>query len=310
MANSDLINKEYKLPSNIIKTLESKKELDSEGNKRINNWLESGVATYQQLKRFKNDIENNYDKSEWGDVLRWLNSILNLDRGSIYRSKKVKSDIGLDNMFRKSHFKDSNSMNALKIPRLTEEIDNNIPLKYGKNYLNTLDVNKKYIPKDIFNVYKKGFFDGTEYQIKFGKKEKIYVPDDRNSDEMGVLYLQGLGADINSKIGEYKHNALVKAYIEGFEDGIYYQKSISQKINETMDNKKIIRLTESELIQLIENKINESTKINETVMQPTWNRISKLQNQIGKDELFDNLIRVLDDQIVNNALDYIERQFR
>ena len=199
MANSDLINKEYKLPSNIIKTLEYMKDSDIEGNKRINNWLESGVATYGQLKRFKNDIENNYNKSEWGDIVRWLNSILNLDRGSIYRSKKIKSDIGLDNMFRKSHFKDSNNISATKIPKLTENMNN---------------------------------------------------------------------------------------------------------------NKKVIRLTESELIQLIENKISNSININETVMQPTWDRITKLQNQIGKDELFDNLIRVLDDQIVNNALEYIERQFK
>lgn len=55
----------------------------------------------------------------------------------------------------------------------------------------------------------------------------IHVPDLKSSEIKGKLYLQAKGMELSSKIAEYRPSHIFDSYKEGFEDGIYYQKSVA-----------------------------------------------------------------------------------
>ena len=107
-ANSDLQGKSYKLPLNVIQFLQAKSN-SPEGGKRVTGLLNNpNAVSYEQLKRFKHDIENggNYN-GDWGTVLNWINSILGRDRNTVDNQKRTTMEIGMENRFRKTHDKNT-----------------------------------------------------------------------------------------------------------------------------------------------------------------------------------------------------------
>ena len=105
-ANSALIGKTYQLNSNVMDFLKNKLN-NSEGSKRVKGIInDKGIMTYEQLKRFKHDIENTYTE-DWSLVLNFINNILTSDRNSVELEKKHTSNIGMNNRYRGNHNKDS-----------------------------------------------------------------------------------------------------------------------------------------------------------------------------------------------------------
>lgn len=114
--NKDLYGKEYEIPKHIINTLKStlKKygQNSTENVKRVKELINTGKATYQQLKRIKNWFDSNPNTSNpefhllgGGTFKGWVNQTLNSDRGSIDLSKKAKSVTSLDNEYLDNHEK-------------------------------------------------------------------------------------------------------------------------------------------------------------------------------------------------------------
>lgn len=62
-------------------------------------------------------------------------------------------------------------------------------------------------------------------------------------------------------------------------------------------------------INKLEKENNMEKEINETVVETTIERVEKLKDLIGIDELLDNLVRKMDDQTLNSILGVIESDF-
>lgn len=107
MANSELINKNYNVPSNVLKHIEKTLISNPHGNgvKRAKFILKGHVLTYQSLKRLKNYFDTynpqNGDKSQYelagGTLMKnFIEMELNADRSAVERSKEIKSDMTVD----------------------------------------------------------------------------------------------------------------------------------------------------------------------------------------------------------------------
>lgn len=142
-ANSDLLGKTYAIPLKVRQFLQSMANAGGEGTERINNLLSNPNPTYEQIKRFKHDIEHSY-QGDWSLALNWINGVLATDRQSIYNKKKTTMDTGMQNRFIKPHEKDNvigfgslrENKKIMKI-KITEEQENLIKeeiLKEGENY--------------------------------------------------------------------------------------------------------------------------------------------------------------------------------
>lgn len=103
-ANSALQGKTYQLNDEVMAFLRSK--TDGEGGKRVQTIIDdNGILSYEQMKRFKHDIENEY-VGDWSVVLNFINVELNSDRKNIEIGKEVTSDTGMENRYRDEHEKD------------------------------------------------------------------------------------------------------------------------------------------------------------------------------------------------------------
>jgi hypothetical protein len=122
--NSNLYNKEAKLPESLLKHLKqcinsTNGNTNIEGYKRNQELTKSGLATYQQIKRIKNWFDNyggNKEDSPFilngGDRMKnWCDEVLKTWRGSDDSSKKIKSDTGMQNQYLDSHEKNSFNLN-------------------------------------------------------------------------------------------------------------------------------------------------------------------------------------------------------
>lgn len=102
MANSVLYGKEYKVPGDVLKHINSKliNHPNHEGIKRAKHILKNGTVTYQTLKRLKNF----FDSGDWNDKIQYelaggdlmknfVDSTLNTDRDSVNRSNNVKRNV-------------------------------------------------------------------------------------------------------------------------------------------------------------------------------------------------------------------------
>ena len=117
--NKTLYNRKAKLPETLMKHLEdSFNSIDGdsnvEGYNRNKELRESGIATYQQLKRVKNWFDQyNGNKEDAPFILNggdrmntWCNHVLDHWRNSLEGSKKIKSDTGMSNQYIDTHQKD------------------------------------------------------------------------------------------------------------------------------------------------------------------------------------------------------------
>lgn len=104
MANSELYDKTFKIPTDVLKHINATliSNPDGEGVKRAKTLLKNGVITYQNLKRLKNFFDyfnkETDDATQYalagGDKMRtFVESTLNSNRDAVKRSKEIKSDI-------------------------------------------------------------------------------------------------------------------------------------------------------------------------------------------------------------------------
>jgi len=133
MANSKLLGQKFHLPHGILDFLKKK---TGEGAKRVSGLLADGFCTYEQMKRIKHDIENKHYTGDWRIMLGWIDRTLAREREKIKRSKTIKSDMGHENSFIKTHEKDALKIDTdtLKNILFKEEINKIIDIEI-KNYL-------------------------------------------------------------------------------------------------------------------------------------------------------------------------------
>ena len=102
MANSQLLDKQYRIPPDVLKYIQTVlvSNPNGEGVKRAKFMLKNGVVTYQVLKRLKNffDHFDGNDKVEYahagGELMRsFVERTLNADRDAVSRSKETKQDM-------------------------------------------------------------------------------------------------------------------------------------------------------------------------------------------------------------------------
>ena len=124
--NSDLYNKTAKIPESLIKHLNDSfvsisADSSIEGFKRNKELRETGIATYQQIKRIKSWFDNFSGKKEdapfilnGGDRMKiWCDEVLRVWRENDKGSKKIKMDAGMQNQFIDDHQKDLMIKNPL-----------------------------------------------------------------------------------------------------------------------------------------------------------------------------------------------------
>lgn len=142
-ANSDLLGKTYAIPLKVQQFLQSMMNSVGEGKQRIQNLLSNPNPTYEQIKRFKHDIEHSY-QGDWSMALNWINGVLASDRQSIYNKKKTTMDTGMQNRFIKPHEKDNvigfgglrenNKVMKIKITEEQQQLIKEEILNEGENY--------------------------------------------------------------------------------------------------------------------------------------------------------------------------------
>lgn len=117
--NKQLYDKKAKIPKSLINHLNKSFEMvegDSsvEGFNRNKELRDSGIVTYQQLKRIKNWFDNYGGNKEdvpfilnGGDRMsKWCNHVLDHWRNTTEQGKKIKMDSGMQNQFIDDHQKD------------------------------------------------------------------------------------------------------------------------------------------------------------------------------------------------------------
>ena len=102
--NSELYNKTYKIPPDVLKGIQTTlvSNPSGEGVKRAKFMLKNGVMTYQALKRLKNFFDyfnpQSGDKVQYalagGELMKaFVNTTLNADRHAVASGKKAKQDM-------------------------------------------------------------------------------------------------------------------------------------------------------------------------------------------------------------------------
>ncbi|NJO65271.1 MAG: NUDIX hydrolase [Richelia sp. RM2_1_2] len=105
MANSQLYDKNYPIPLEIVKKVNGRlygAQEGGEGIKRAKFIVNNGYCTYQMLKRLKNffdhfnpqaDSEESFELAGGESMKKWVENTLRHDRASVKISKKNKQDI-------------------------------------------------------------------------------------------------------------------------------------------------------------------------------------------------------------------------
>ena len=122
--NSKLYDRKAKLPISLIKHLEEcggmvEADSNTEGFNRNKELRESGVVSYQQIKRIKNFFDSFDGKKEdapfvlnGGDRMqKWCDHVLNHWRSVEQGGKKRKADGGMENQFIDNHEKNGMNIN-------------------------------------------------------------------------------------------------------------------------------------------------------------------------------------------------------
>lgn len=107
MANSELYDKKFPIPQEVIKSIQQAlvQYPDGEGTKRAKFIVNNKHITYQSLKRIKNFFDNFNpsvnNKSQYelagGNLMKgFIDRTLNTERDAVSRSKKIKQDVNVD----------------------------------------------------------------------------------------------------------------------------------------------------------------------------------------------------------------------
>lgn len=158
MANSELYNKTFKIPSEVLNSIHATliSNPNGDGVKRAKTLLKNGIVTYQTLKRLKNFFDyfnqQSDDKAQFalagGDLMRsFVERTLNDNRKAVSREVEMKRDVKDNNMY---------GLKPDGMPALNEEIDseklkkNSVAIIVDKDnkilLLKRADVDKIWMP--------------------------------------------------------------------------------------------------------------------------------------------------------------------
>jgi hypothetical protein len=156
MANNKLEDKTFVIPDHVIKTVKP-------GTMRSDFVIrrKDGLS-YYNIKRLKNFYDNQSEKDPktyqalGEDLKKWVESTLGTHRDSMYKGKKVKSDIGMLNVFKSAHTKDKGNgshkirlfrpnTNARQIFTGKGLYENTNPSSSDNNKINEIKDNLSYI---------------------------------------------------------------------------------------------------------------------------------------------------------------------
>lgn len=162
MANSKLYNKTYRVPSNVLKRINSVLVSNPHGDgvKRAKNILKSGSITYQGMKRLKNFFDYNdqkKDKAQYelsgGDLMKsFIERTLNADRDGVKRSDDIKKDLNVDVNL---------GTHATQSPRLNEDVINEI----GETLVDPYQYRENYFDLGVYYYFETE--DGDKYVVRF-----------------------------------------------------------------------------------------------------------------------------------------------
>ena len=138
MANQELQGKYYNVPQNILNELKKKfisyennnGDKSVEGYTRLKNLVETGRLTYENLKNVKHILEKNkgnkvlYELNGGNLLETWINETLKVARTTSKLKKDLKDKAGMENAYKKTHFKDStaNPTKPTEVARLSTSI--------------------------------------------------------------------------------------------------------------------------------------------------------------------------------------------
>jgi ADP-ribose pyrophosphatase YjhB (NUDIX family) len=122
MANQELLNKTYTIPSDVLNYIRTTliSNPNGEGVKRAKFMLNNGAVTYQVLKRLKNFFDyfnpQSGDRVQYalagGDLMKaFIDKTLAADRNAVSTGKKVRQDMNVDV---------NQGLKPFQTPRLTE----------------------------------------------------------------------------------------------------------------------------------------------------------------------------------------------
>jgi len=128
MANSELINKSYNIPPDILNYIRSVliSNPTGDGVKRAKFILKNGSLTYQAIKRLKNffdnfnpskDSQNQYVLAGGNLMRNFVDRTLNSDRSAIEQSKKIKREMTVDVNLGTKAFKSSPNLNEEEVKK-------------------------------------------------------------------------------------------------------------------------------------------------------------------------------------------------
>jgi hypothetical protein len=114
MANSELENKYWDLSDEMINHLNKifnayKGDENVAGYKRLNDLIESGECSYQQMKRIKNFFDTYHGTTKETPYLlnggtfmkQWVDECLSNARNDVKGKKKAMMDVGMGNQYQK-----------------------------------------------------------------------------------------------------------------------------------------------------------------------------------------------------------------
>lgn len=119
MPNSDLINKKWKIPTDVVKHLKNTinrfSDKSMEGYTSLLNYVKEGYLTYKDLYNLKERFEKCLKLKDEGMfnqyggkiMYNWLNSSLERSKSNVEKAKRQKKDLGEKNAYIKPHEKNA-----------------------------------------------------------------------------------------------------------------------------------------------------------------------------------------------------------
>jgi hypothetical protein len=148
--NNDLKNDIYVIPDYLLGVLKdnlSGLNSNDKGYNRCNNIVSDGKLTYPQAKKFKHELENDLEGRDYNvvggdDMLDFINRSLSGRRNSVHGSKKIRQNSGEENVFKKTHTKDTTKnptkVRQVKVAKNSDDIFNNRAVYEEINRINKL----------------------------------------------------------------------------------------------------------------------------------------------------------------------------
>jgi hypothetical protein len=215
MANKILEDKTFVIPDHVIKTVKPGTMRSDFVIRRKND------LTYYNMKRLKNFFDTQTEKdpktyNALGEELKkWVDNTLKTQRDSMYKGKKIKSDIGMLNVFKSAHSKDKgNGSFKIRIPKPNM---NARQIFTGKGLYENV-VSDKMIANAFYNKLKKDFnFEYMSEPFEFNNSYIINITPEEDEDfslifKNGKIQQEMFGEYFDIDNYQYFYNYMLSAY--------------------------------------------------------------------------------------------------